>query len=95
VLHAIAVMIGWSRVRCRAHHRSDVVAGALLGYGVAWQVERLGSKVRAIGSRPQVVEAPPAVAPKRPVAAPTPPAPMSLRDRDAGSAREMPLAEAA
>ena len=39
-LHAVAVLIGYLRVRCRAHHSTDVVAGAILGYGIAWQVER-------------------------------------------------------
>lgn len=39
-LHAVAVLIGYSRVRCRAHHSTDVVAGAILGYGIALQVER-------------------------------------------------------
>jgi membrane-associated phospholipid phosphatase len=55
-LHIVAVLIGYSRVRCRAHHPADVIAGAMLGYGVSLQVERLGSKVRAIGSRPEVDE---------------------------------------
>jgi membrane-associated phospholipid phosphatase len=40
-LHVLAVLIGLSRVRCRAHHPTDVVAGAVLGYGVSRQVERI------------------------------------------------------
>lgn len=43
-LHAVAVLIGYSRVRCRAHHFTDVVAGAILGYGIALQVERAWSR---------------------------------------------------
>jgi membrane-associated phospholipid phosphatase len=39
-LHAAALLVGYSRVRCRAHHPTDVAAGAILGYGIAWQVER-------------------------------------------------------
>lgn len=38
-LHALALMIGVSRVRCRAHHSTDVVAGAALGYGLARQLD--------------------------------------------------------
>lgn len=49
-LHAVAVLIGYSRVRCRAHHSTDVVAGAVLGYGVALQIERACSRV--VASRP-------------------------------------------
>lgn len=53
-LHAVAVLIGYSRVRCRAHHSTDVVAGAVLGYGVALQIERAWSRVvtsaRGLGS---------------------------------------------
>lgn len=39
-LHLLAVLIGYSRVRCRAHHPADVAAGAILGYGIAWQVDK-------------------------------------------------------
>lgn len=46
-LHATALLIGFSRVRCRAHHLTDVVAGAILGYGIAWQVERAWSRFRS------------------------------------------------
>lgn len=49
-LHAVAVLIGYSRVRFRAHHSTDVLAGAILGYAVALQVERAWS--RAVASRP-------------------------------------------
>lgn len=44
-LHGLAVLIGCLRVRCRAHHFTDVVAGAVLGYGIAWQVERAWSRL--------------------------------------------------
>lgn len=47
-LHAAALLIGWSRVRCRAHHPTDVVAGGVLGYGVAWQVEQRWSRLRGL-----------------------------------------------
>jgi hypothetical protein len=40
-LHSIAVVVSLSRVRCRAHHFTDVAAGAVLGYLVAWQAERV------------------------------------------------------
>lgn len=43
-LHAVAILIGYSRVRCRAHHSTDVVAGAVLGYGIALQVDRASSR---------------------------------------------------
>lgn len=38
-LHAAAVLIGYSRVRCRAHHATDVAAGAILGYALARQID--------------------------------------------------------
>lgn len=44
-LHVVATLIGCSRVRCRAHHATDVVAGAMLGYGIAVQVERAWSRL--------------------------------------------------
>jgi hypothetical protein len=44
-LHTTALLIGYSRVHRRAHHVTDVVAGAILGYGVAWQVERTWSRL--------------------------------------------------
>lgn len=44
-LHIVAALIGWSRVRCRAHHATDVVAGAMLGYSIAVQVERAWSRL--------------------------------------------------
>lgn len=46
-LHGAAVLIGYSRVRCRAHRSTDVAAGAILGYGIAWQVERAWSRLMA------------------------------------------------
>lgn len=48
-LHGVAILIGYSRVRCRVHHSTDVAAGAIFGYGIAWQVERAWS--RLMGSR--------------------------------------------
>lgn len=39
-LHAVALAIGYSRVRCRAHHATDVAAGAALGYGLAWRLNK-------------------------------------------------------
>lgn len=46
-LHGVAVLIGYSRVRCQAHHPTDVAAGAILGYGIAWKVERAWSRLIA------------------------------------------------
>jgi membrane-associated phospholipid phosphatase len=43
-LHLVAIGIGYLRVRRRAHYYGDVVAGAILGYGVAWQVEGVWSR---------------------------------------------------
>lgn len=40
-LHAVAILIGYSRVRCRAHHSADVAAGAVLGYALGRQLDRL------------------------------------------------------
>lgn len=51
-LHALAVLIGCSRVRCRAHHSTDVAAGAVLGYGIAWQLGRVWARLRARSARP-------------------------------------------
>lgn len=48
-LHAVAVLIGCSRVRCRAHHSTDVAAGAILGYAIAWQLDKVWSRLRAGG----------------------------------------------
>jgi membrane-associated phospholipid phosphatase len=45
-LHLVAVLIGCSRVCRRAHHPADVVAGAILGYGIVWRAERLRPKSR-------------------------------------------------
>jgi hypothetical protein len=44
-LHAVALLIGYVRVRCRAHHFVDVLAGAILGYGIVWQSERGWSRL--------------------------------------------------
>jgi len=43
-LHLVAIAIGYLRVRRRAHYYGDVVAGAFLGYGIAWQVESVWSR---------------------------------------------------
>jgi membrane-associated phospholipid phosphatase len=45
-LHLIAFLIGWSRVRCRAHRGTDVAAGAVLGYGLVWQIDGAWSRIR-------------------------------------------------
>lgn len=45
-LHLVAVMIGCSRVRCRAHRPTDVVAGAMLGYCIVWRAERFRVRAR-------------------------------------------------
>lgn len=45
-LHAVAVLIGCSRVRCRAHHSTDVAAGAILGYAIAWQLDKAWLRLR-------------------------------------------------
>jgi membrane-associated phospholipid phosphatase len=31
-LAALAVAVGWSRVRCGVHYRSDVAAGGVVGF---------------------------------------------------------------
>jgi membrane-associated phospholipid phosphatase len=43
-LHLVAFLIGWSRVRSRAHRGTDVAAGAALGYGIVWQIDRSWSR---------------------------------------------------
>jgi len=45
-LYALAVLVGLSRVRCRAHHPADVAAGAILGYGIAWRAETIEKSFR-------------------------------------------------
>ena len=54
-LHGIAVLIGYWRVHCHAHHPSDVAAGAVLGYGIAWQVDEAGTSLlrRSAASKKQ------------------------------------------
>ena len=37
--YPLAALIGWSRVHDRQHWPSDVVAGAAVGFGVAWKAE--------------------------------------------------------
>lgn len=52
-LHMLAIGIGYMRVRRRAHYRGDVVAGAILGYGIGWQVDGVWSRLasaRAVSS---------------------------------------------
>jgi membrane-associated phospholipid phosphatase len=49
-LHGAALLVGCARVRCRAHHPGDVVAGAIVGYGVARQLDRAWSRFRAARS---------------------------------------------
>lgn len=44
-LHLVAIGIGYLRVRRRAHYYGDVVAGAILGYGTAWQAEAAWSRL--------------------------------------------------
>ncbi len=48
-LHLVAIGIGYLRVRRRAHYYGDVVAGGILGYGIAWQAEGVWSRIA--GSR--------------------------------------------
>jgi len=45
-LHLVAVAIGYLRVRRRSHYLGDVVAGAALGYGIAWKVDSAWSDLR-------------------------------------------------
>jgi hypothetical protein len=45
-LHVLALFIGCSRVRCGAHHSTDVAAGAILGYGIAQQIDKTWSHLR-------------------------------------------------
>jgi membrane-associated phospholipid phosphatase len=49
-LHLVAIAIGYLRVRRRAHFSGDVAAGALLGYGIAWQVDGAWSRLRVLRS---------------------------------------------
>ncbi len=44
-LHLVAVGIGYLRVHRRAHHYGDVMAGAVLGYGISWQLESVWSRL--------------------------------------------------
>ncbi len=37
--YPLAALVGWSRVHDRKHWPSDVVAGAAIGFGVAWKAE--------------------------------------------------------
>ncbi len=49
-LHLVAVGIGYLRVRRGAHYYGDVAAGAILGYGLAWQAEGVRSRLVALPS---------------------------------------------
>jgi geranylgeranyl diphosphate synthase, type II len=49
-LHLVAIAIGYLRVRRRAHYYGDVVAGAFLGYGIAWQVDGIWSRLLTTGA---------------------------------------------
>lgn len=44
-LHLVAIAIGYLRVRRRAHSVGDVVAGAILGYGIGWQIDGAWSRL--------------------------------------------------
>lgn len=61
-LHGAALLIGCARVRCQAHHPGDVVAGAIVGYGVARQLDRAWSRLRAARSPDSPRSAPDQVA---------------------------------
>jgi hypothetical protein len=39
IAYPLAGMVAWSRVHDRQHWPSDVVAGAAVGFGVAWKAE--------------------------------------------------------
>jgi membrane-associated phospholipid phosphatase len=51
-LHALATLVAYSRIRCRAHHLTDVVAGATLGYAVSWQIDKIWGSRRSPISAP-------------------------------------------
>jgi hypothetical protein len=64
-LYCLAAMLGYTRVRRRAHYRSDVLAGGILGYAIgryadwAWEflvgvVRVLGDEVKTPSSGPEV-----------------------------------------
>jgi PAP2 superfamily len=55
-LHLIAIGIGYLRVHRRAHHCGDVVAGAILGYGISWQIESVWSRLVPPGRAARPVE---------------------------------------
>jgi membrane-associated phospholipid phosphatase len=52
-LHLVAIAIGFLRVRRRAHCCGDVVAGAILGYGIAWRAEGVWRRAIARAARPE------------------------------------------
>jgi len=51
LLHVVATGIGYLRVRRRAHRWGDVVAGAMLGYGLAWRID--SGLARFLSPRPK------------------------------------------
>ena len=48
-LHLVAIGIGYLRVHRRAHYYGDVMAGAILGYGISWQLESTWSRLVQLG----------------------------------------------
>jgi len=43
-LWTIAILVGISRIYLGAHYFSDVIAGAIIGYGVGWMCMKIGEK---------------------------------------------------
>jgi membrane-associated phospholipid phosphatase len=41
IAYPIAGLVGWSRVHDRKHWTSDVLAGAAIGFGIAWKAENV------------------------------------------------------
>ncbi len=37
--YPLAGLVGWSRLHDRKHWPSDVLAGAAIGFGIAWKME--------------------------------------------------------
>jgi len=53
VAYPLAGLVAWSRVHDRKHWTSDVVAGAAIGFGVAWKAEDVlrGRAADTVGAR--------------------------------------------